>query len=197
MSSRAVVMVALLAAASTVSAQSLTEIAAKEKARRERVRREGTEARTFSDRDLPRGREGDTTSEREKPAPDSRSGTALTLERKVDVEPPQAEGPSEMEKLKAKSALWRGRWREAKDQVEKLEKELAELEEEASHIAQIARGPETGPRPLTRAEYVLSRLRTVRNELRLAKSRLADVEASGAFTADRVLDEVVQQVAVA
>jgi hypothetical protein len=183
MSSRWIVMVALLATGSTVSAQSLAEIAAKEKARRERVRREGTEAKTFSDRDLPRGREGgrdttSSTSEPEEPGPDSRSERALTLERKVRVDPPQAEGPSEMEKLKAKSALWRSRWRQAKDQVEKLEKELAELEEEASHIAQIAQvGPETGPRPRTRAEYVIYRLYTVRKELQGAKQRLADVEA--------------------
>lgn len=94
-------------------------------------------------------------------------------------EPVQGSGESDMDRLRRKSEVWRGQYRGAKEAVDRLEREVAELEEKQSRIASIVTFSGPGirdPNVRTEAERTVERLPRARAELEQARQRLSQVE---------------------
>lgn len=96
-------------------------------------------------------------------------GPAISVEPAREEE--KVEGPSEMDKLRAKIQEYRAQYGPAKARVETLEREVTELSSRASRFIG---GGNSGP--AIEADAVRSRLSAARNELDRARSALTAIE---------------------
>jgi hypothetical protein len=129
------VVVAAMGLSSGAFAQSLAELAKKEKERREAARAAGTTARTYGDADLA-GYSGDRPPE----AGTAEEAPAMSATPKTPAATKKASGRAEAEqrseadrKAEAEREL-RGRWREAQGRVAEAEERLKRIEEELKSL---------------------------------------------------------------
>jgi hypothetical protein len=165
-----------------VLAQGLGDAARKEKERRKANAEAGVDARSVDGEVLAAGTGtgkgtfsttgvATTNGEERRPASGGKpAGTTSSSGR--------ASGPSSMEQLQSKIAMWRARYRPVKSSADALEREVAELEAKESRILVIVTDTTTprDPNIRTDAERTVERLPRARKELAAARQELITIE---------------------
>lgn len=174
----------------TASAQSLGEVAEKEKARRAKNQERGKKVRTLTADDLRSGGQAGGTFNVMEPATaapaqaNAGQQPGTVFGSAADAPSPQEGGSPAMAQLKSKNEFWRGRYAPVKASADRLEREVRDLEEKASRIGAVIRlhpgwnglsVPED-PHVKTEAEVIRQRLPRARSELALAKKQLGEIE---------------------
>jgi hypothetical protein len=179
----------LLLAAGVASAQSLGEVAEKERARRHKAQEAGVKPRSYTDKDLGRDNvgagtfnatgdvRGATGAPREKAAAGAAGSPLVTASPSPS---PTPEPPSGMEVLQRKIVEWRARYRAVKAEVDELEAVIAELTEKARPgvTGGLIVVPGSGHRPtsvIPEVDVVVKTLEQTRREHAKAKQRLEDI----------------------
>ena len=161
--------------------QSLGDAARKEQERRKKNAETGVKSRSVDDEGLRSTTVGgtgtySTPGQLRATTPASDPSGAGTIPSGTPP-PTSTGGISDSDKLRGKIAAWRNQYQPVKAQVDKLVREVAELEAKASQIVGVWQDKSlpSGPQK-TEAEVVLTRLPQAKSELVTARKNLANIE---------------------
>jgi hypothetical protein len=93
--------------------------------------------------------------------------------------PPAAEGPSDMDRLREKTEMWRARYRPVAEQITQLEKEIPRLEADAARAGSVPfedDNPSKNQQTRLESDFARGRLAAARRELEQARRELSDIE---------------------
>jgi predicted RNase H-like nuclease (RuvC/YqgF family) len=153
-------------------AESLAEIAAKQK-----KSRKAGERKVFTEKDLQEARGATASLNVAQPSEESPASATFSASDTA------GQGDSDMDKLNAKIEAWRRRYAPVESEIARLEKEIKELEEEVSRtttpVEFIPFGRQSEHSPIKlKAERARERLPVARRELAQARKRLDAIEES-------------------
>jgi len=109
---------------------------------------------------------------------DTEAGRSIPPDTPNDA-PRADEGPSEMDRLRAKTEMWRARYRPVAERIAELEKEIQRLEALATKVGSVPyeeNNPSKNSQIKLEGDYVHGRLASARRELEQARRELSDVE---------------------
>jgi chromosome segregation ATPase len=178
-----VVLGLLLLAAGATQAQTLGELAAREKARREERQKKGRPAKVYTERDLEQGGEG-TAQPAENPAPPP--APPAPARRSESSEEGSESSSEEGEKDQGLEEQWRERQRQALAQVESARQNLGAAEAEVERLKQDLNPMST---TFSTDPYQILRLQ---GQLTEAQAR-ADAARQQVEAAQKAVDEVVAE----